>query len=136
MGDSTVAAAKTDLEKYVSADGRDKMIQDVRKKIEQLGITYIYYQFISVTGRIVVRVYLLITGSEPQKRGSSWFTVRQRTCLPIVPVNTLVMDRKHRSLSAYLTPILFVSCRGTKELQGFIVFASATVKKKKTREVT
>jgi len=48
-----VAAAKTDLEKYVSADGRDKMIQDVRKKIEQLGITYIYYQFISVTGRIV-----------------------------------------------------------------------------------
>ena len=43
----------TDLEKYVDAPGRDKMIADVRKKIDQLGITYIYYQFISVTGRIV-----------------------------------------------------------------------------------
>ena len=48
-----MAAAKTDLEKYVSAEGRDKLIKDVRKKIDQLGITYIYYQFISVTGRIV-----------------------------------------------------------------------------------
>ena len=48
-----MTAAKTDLEKYVSAAGRDKMITDVRKKIDQLGITYIYYQFISVTGRIV-----------------------------------------------------------------------------------
>jgi len=55
-----VAAKKTDLEKYVSAEGRDKMIKDVRKKIDQLGITYIYYQFISVTGRIVVMVQLPI----------------------------------------------------------------------------
>lgn len=43
----------TELEKYVSAAGRDKRIKDVRKKINELGITYIYYQFISVTGRIV-----------------------------------------------------------------------------------
>ena len=43
----------TELEKYVSAPGREKRIKDVRKKINELGITYIYYQFISVTGRIV-----------------------------------------------------------------------------------
>ena len=43
----------TELEQYVNADGRDQMIKDVRKKIDELGITYIYYQFISVTGRIV-----------------------------------------------------------------------------------
>ncbi len=43
----------TDLEKYVNADGRDKLVKDVRSKINDLGITYIYYQFISVTGRIV-----------------------------------------------------------------------------------
>jgi len=43
----------TDLEKHVSRPGRDKIIKDVRKKIDELGITYIYFQFISVTGRNV-----------------------------------------------------------------------------------
>ena len=43
----------TDLEKHVSRPGRDKIIKDVRKKIDELGITYIYFQFISVTGRVV-----------------------------------------------------------------------------------
>ena len=45
--------ATTDLEAHVGAAGRDKLVQEVRKKIDELGITYIYYQFISVTGRIV-----------------------------------------------------------------------------------
>ena len=36
-----------------SANGRAKLVKEVRKKIDELGITYIYYQFISVTGRIV-----------------------------------------------------------------------------------
>ena len=35
------------------APGRAKLVKEVRKKIDELGITYIYYQFISVTGRIV-----------------------------------------------------------------------------------
>jgi glutamine synthetase len=43
----------TDLEAHVSAPGRDKLVEEVRQKIDDLGITYIYYQFISVTGRIV-----------------------------------------------------------------------------------
>ncbi len=43
----------TDLEKFVNAPGRDKLVKDVRKKINELKIEYIYYQFISVTGRIV-----------------------------------------------------------------------------------
>ena len=43
----------TDLEAHVSAPGRDKLVEEVRKKIDELGVTYIYYQFISVTGRIV-----------------------------------------------------------------------------------
>jgi len=43
----------TDLEKHVSQPGRDKIVKDVRKKIDELGITYIYFQFISVTGRVV-----------------------------------------------------------------------------------
>jgi glutamine synthetase len=43
----------TDLENYVNATGRADAVREVREKINKLGITYIYYQFISVTGRIV-----------------------------------------------------------------------------------
>ena len=43
----------TELEAHVNADGRDKLVKQVREKINELGVTYIYYQFISVTGRIV-----------------------------------------------------------------------------------
>ena len=43
----------TDLEGFVSADGRDEKIAEVRRRIDAEGITYIYYQFISVTGRIM-----------------------------------------------------------------------------------
>ena len=43
----------TDLENFVNQPGRDKLVKDVRKKIKDLCIEYIYYQFVSVTGRIV-----------------------------------------------------------------------------------
>ena len=43
----------TDLERHVRAEGRDELVKQVRAKIDDLGIQYIYYQFISVTGRIV-----------------------------------------------------------------------------------
>ncbi|MGF1608540.1 MAG: glutamine synthetase family protein [Kiloniellales bacterium] len=44
---------ETDLERHVNAPGRARLVKQVREKIKELGITYIYYQFISVTGRIV-----------------------------------------------------------------------------------
>jgi glutamine synthetase len=45
--------AATDLDHFVAAPGRDDLIADVRRRIDAEGITYIYYQFISVTGRIM-----------------------------------------------------------------------------------
>lgn len=45
--------ALTDLEQYIASDERSELVKQVRAKIDQLGIQYIYYQFISVTGRIV-----------------------------------------------------------------------------------
>ncbi|MEM9602152.1 MAG: glutamine synthetase family protein [Pseudomonadota bacterium] len=42
----------TDLEGFVSADGRDELVREVRAKIDALGIEYLYLQFVSVTGRI------------------------------------------------------------------------------------
>jgi glutamine synthetase len=43
----------TDLERFVSQEGRDELIADVTRQIEAEGITYIYYQFASVTGRVM-----------------------------------------------------------------------------------
>ncbi len=43
----------TELQAHVDAPGRAELVKKVRRKINELGITYIYYQFISVTGRIV-----------------------------------------------------------------------------------
>ena len=43
----------TDLEKHVNARGRAQLVKQVREKINELNIEYIYFQFISVTGRIV-----------------------------------------------------------------------------------
>ena len=43
----------TDLEAHVNAPGRADLVKQVREKINELKIDYIYYQFVSVTGRIV-----------------------------------------------------------------------------------
>ncbi len=43
----------TDLERHINTRGRAQLVKQVREKIDELGIEYIYYQFISVTGRIV-----------------------------------------------------------------------------------
>jgi glutamine synthetase len=43
----------TDLERFVSAEGREEQIAAVRRQIDDSGVTYIYYQFPSVTGRIM-----------------------------------------------------------------------------------
>ena len=42
-----------DIEAFVNESGRDDLVKQVRAKIDELGITYIYYQFVSLTGRIM-----------------------------------------------------------------------------------
>lgn len=43
----------TDIERFVEAPGREDQIAEVEKRIEVEGITYLYCQFASVTGRIM-----------------------------------------------------------------------------------
>ena len=43
------AQTSTDLERHVNAPGRKQLVKQVREKIKELGISYIYFQFISVT---------------------------------------------------------------------------------------
>ena len=45
--------SKKDIEEFVEASGRDDKVKEVRKKIDELGITYLYLQFESVTGKIM-----------------------------------------------------------------------------------
>ncbi len=43
----------SDLEQFLAQEGRDEAIREVSRRIEAEGITYVYYQFVSVTGRIM-----------------------------------------------------------------------------------
>ena len=42
----------SDIEKFTSAKGRDRLVKEVREKINALGVDYLYLQFVSVTGRV------------------------------------------------------------------------------------
>jgi glutamine synthetase len=43
----------TDLEAFLATPGRDEAVAEVTAKIAASGVTYVYYQFVSVTGRIM-----------------------------------------------------------------------------------
>jgi glutamine synthetase len=43
----------TDLDQFLAQDGREDEIARVRRLIDESDVTYVYYQFVSVTGRIV-----------------------------------------------------------------------------------
>jgi len=43
----------TDLERFVAQDGRDDAIAGVASRIADEGVTYLYFQFVSVTGRVM-----------------------------------------------------------------------------------
>src|SRR2546425_9892835 len=43
----------TDIERLVEDPERKELVAQVRKKIDELGIDYLYLQFVSVTGRIM-----------------------------------------------------------------------------------
>ena len=52
MNRGRIIVAKTDLENFVEAEGRETKVKAVRQKIDELGVEYLYLQFVSVTGRI------------------------------------------------------------------------------------
>ena len=44
--------SKMDIENFVGAEGRAEKVRSVRQKIDELGVEYLYLQFVSITGRI------------------------------------------------------------------------------------
>jgi glutamine synthetase len=51
-GEVKSEALKTDIDRFVNAEGRADLVREVRHKIDTLGVEYLYLQFVSVTGRI------------------------------------------------------------------------------------
>src|SRR6188472_27421 len=49
--------APMDIEAFVDAPGRQRLVAEVRKKIDELGIEYLYLQFVSVTEKGFQLVY-------------------------------------------------------------------------------
>ena len=43
----------TDLEQFVDQPGRVEAVAEVARRIDAEGITYVYFQFVSVTGRVM-----------------------------------------------------------------------------------
>ena len=43
----------SDYESFIKTAGRGDLIKQVRSRIDELGIEYLYLQFVSVTGRIM-----------------------------------------------------------------------------------
>ena len=121
----------TDLENFVNQPGRDKLVKDVRKKIKDLGIEYIYYQFVSVTGRIVGK-------GVP---ADHWESLAEKGFQLVYGATAnLFVDRhgeyigygpESSELEVYLSQRHLFNCPGTRELRVFGVHASEIEKRKK-----
>ena len=48
-----MVGTQTDYHRDVADAQRDELVKRVRKKIDDLGVDYIYYQYISITGRVM-----------------------------------------------------------------------------------
>ena len=52
-GDTGRSAPDQDIERFVEDKHRQELVKEVRRKIDELGVDYLYLQFVSVTGRIM-----------------------------------------------------------------------------------
>ena len=65
-----------DIENFVDAPGRAEKVKEVRKMIDELGIEYLYLQFVSVTGKIMGKGIPADHWESVAKKAFSWFTAR------------------------------------------------------------
>ena len=91
-----------------TAEGRDELVTEVRRRIDAEGITYIYYQFISVTGRIMGKgVPAAHWESDGATRASSSSTARPRTSSPTATATTSATAPRRAELVGIPEPETF-----------------------------
>ena len=123
----------TDLEKHVNQPGRDKLVKQVRAKINELGVEYIFFQFISVTGRVVGKGIPTDHWERTCEKGFQ--LVYGATANLFVDRHKIILDmgQKLRNLLEYQIQKLFVNFRGIKKLQEYMLLVLETEKKEKTQ---
>ena len=114
----------TDLEQYVRTPNRDELVKEVRAKINELGIRYIYYQFISVTGRIVGKGIPADHWERTAENGSNLSTALLLTFLSIGTAIILAMAQKRWNSLEYRILKPSANCHGTSAWQEYIAYAS------------
>ena len=123
----------TDLEAHVAQPGRDDLIRQVREKINELGITYIYYQFISVTGRIVGKGIPADHWERTAERGFQLVYGSTANLLSTGMEITSGTVPSRWNWSAFLIQTRSVSCPGISGSRACFVCVSGTGKNVKTR---
>ena len=123
----------TDLQAHVEAPGRAELVKQVSEKIKETGVDYIYYQFISVTGRIVGKGIPAMHWERLAEKGFQ---------LVYGSTANLFVDR-HGDYIGYgpeasdwlAFPILklFANCPGTNVLVAYSVPCSVTAKNARIR---
>ena len=103
----------TDLEAHVEQPGRGDLVKQVSEKIKETGVTYIYYQFVSVTGRIVGKGIPSAHWERLAEKVSSWSMGQPRICLLTVMGTILVTALNPLSLLVFRIPKRFVNYPGT-----------------------
>ena len=58
----------TDLEKHINQPGRAKLVKQVRSKINELGIEYIFFNSYLSQEELLVKEFRLTTGKEHVKK--------------------------------------------------------------------
>ena len=118
----------TDIEAFVEAPGRDELVKQVRKKIDELGIDYLYLQFVSVTGRICGKGI----------PADHWESVAERGFQLVYGATVNLFLNRHgeylgyglrtRSWSAFQSRRPSASCPGTSGSRDFTAHCSATAR--------
>ncbi len=58
----------TDLDKHVNQPGRSKLVKQVRAKINELGIEYIFFNLYQLQAELLGKEFQLTTGKEHVKK--------------------------------------------------------------------
>ena len=109
-----------------------ELVKEVREKIDELGITYIYYQFISVTGRIVGKGIPADHWERIAERGFQ-LVYGSTANLFLEPPRRLHRLRPGgKELVGIPDPETFASCPGTSGSRGSSARCSATARNART----
>jgi hypothetical protein len=126
----------TDLERFLATDGRDEAVARVRSEIDARGITYIYYQFASVTGRIMGKGVPAAHWERMAEKGFQLVYGSTANLFTDRHGNYIGYGRRRGSWSGCPMWRPSARCRGTRRPRGCSARCSATGRRRLTPAAT